>query len=235
MTIVYYSKLTIKVEHGKDKKRLISSNYDPWPLNFRVKKQSEIDDFRASLLHLSSTPVAFEQVLPIPTDADSCTVQQQIELTLVPHSVRIRIQTELISQPQLISFQSLYVHCKAFLSQITISDEDILRVEAATRGQDQSPRWYHERQCRITSSKFGLVCKGCITVSRLISLLYDTDTAKVSSSSILWGKLQSQLLLNNITSLSKQRVMSFVNVECFFQRMVFLQHPLMRLCCLMEK
>ena len=82
------------------------------------------------------------------------------------------------------------VLCKAFINQITVSEEDIVRVEAATRDQSQSPRWHHERQCRITSSVFGLFCKGCVSTCKVKTLLYDTDTtSKASSSSILWGKL----------------------------------------------
>ena len=177
----------VKLEHGKIKK-MLSSNYDPRPLQFRGTKQSEINNLRESLIELP-IPVAFEQVLPLQAVSAS-TPEQETQLPLVPRSVQIRLQAELKSQHQPISLDSLDVLCKTFLEQITISEEDIVRVEAATRDQSQSPRWHHERQCRITSSSFGIFCKGCISACKVKTLLYDTDTtSKVSSSAILWGKL----------------------------------------------
>ncbi len=102
----------VKVEHGKNKKIVVSSNYDPRPIQFRRTKQSEINQLRESILELP-TPVAFEQVLPLQTGmtvADTSTpVWQTQPLPLVPRSVQIRLQAELKYQHQPISLDSLYV------------------------------------------------------------------------------------------------------------------------------
>lgn len=77
-----------------------------------------------------------------------------------------------------------------FLIMITLSKEDISNIEAATKGQSNSRRWYEERHCRMTSSNFGELCRGCITTNKVKLVVYGGfETSKVSNSAILWGKL----------------------------------------------
>ena len=47
-----------------------------------------------------------------------------------------------------------------FLLQISVvSQEEAKEIEEATRGQNSSKRWLKERCKKITSSKFGEICK----------------------------------------------------------------------------
>ena len=177
----------VKDEHGKDKKIISSNNYDPRPLACRGTSTSEIVRLQQQLERLPN-PVAFSHILSehVIIAETSSTIHQ---LPLIPRSSQIRIQKAVMDEPQPISLNSLRKHGKAFLDMITISHESISKIEVATRKQSQSPRWYHERHCRITSSNFGLCCKGNVTTSKIKALLYHDETSKISNSAILWGRL----------------------------------------------
>ena len=165
----------VKYEYGKDKKIISSNNYDPRPLACRGTSTSEIVCLQQQLERLQN-PVAFSHILSehVIIAETSSTIHQ---LPLIPRSSQIRIQKAVMDEPQPISLNSLRKHSKAFLDMITISHES------------QSPRWYHERHCRITSSNFGLCCKGNVTTSKIKALFYHDETSKISNSAILWGRL----------------------------------------------
>ena len=78
---------------------------------------------------------------------------------------------------------------KDFLQRITLSKADIKQIEMTTRKQTLCARWHEERYCRMTSSVFGMLCKGRITSSKLQSVLYNSSQKLLSNSAILWGRL----------------------------------------------
>ena len=177
----------IKAEYGKEK-WVISTNYDPRPVAYRGTASTEITSLQHQLKSLG-TPVALLHVLPQATA--TCSTDSAItKLPLTPRSLKTRVQAAVMNEPQPLSLMSLYKHGMDFLNMITLSKEDISNVEAATKGQSDSRRWYEERHCRLTSSNFGELCKGCITTNKVKSVVYGGfEASKASNSAILWGKL----------------------------------------------
>ncbi len=177
----------VKAEYGKIKK-ISSTNYDPRPLAYRRTIDSEISNLQEKLTKLPK-PVAFSHVLPalcstIINIRDSSITQ----LPLIPRSSQTRIQLAITKEPKPISLQSLHMHGRAFLSMITVSELNIGKIEVATRAKSQTPRWYEERHCWITSSNFGLLCKGNVTTRKVKGLLY-SKSSKLNNSATLWGRL----------------------------------------------
>ena len=177
----------VKAEYGKAKKEIML-NYNPRPIEYQKTTSSEIAHLQQNLDKLPG-PVAFMHVLPLPVASRMSHLPHQ--MPLVPRSSQIRTQTAVMKEPQPISLDSLQNHGRAFLKMISVSQDDIDKIEAATKQQSLKPRWYQERQCRITSSNFGLFCKGVVTTAKVKGILYDenTSSSKLSNSAITWGRL----------------------------------------------
>ncbi|KAF5292866.1 hypothetical protein FQR65_LT11118 [Abscondita terminalis] len=78
---------------------------------------------------------------------------------------------------------------KDFLN--AINNTDIVAVELNTRGQSTNPKWLEERNCRLTSSNFGKICKlrpTTSTAATVKALLYSTNIKR--SFAIQHGILQ---------------------------------------------
>ena len=104
----------------------------------------------------------------------------------------------------LISQIKLIQYAKLFLNMITISAEDALKIESCTREQSLTPRWYHERKCRLTSSNFGTFCKGAITTAKVKTLLYK-ESSKLSNTAIMWGKLHESTAFDQYQSMHSSK------------------------------
>ncbi len=179
-----------KVEYGKVK-RVISTNYDPRPQHLQSTASKEIVHLRHQLSSLNDINVTLLHVIPVDA-ADtglsmiSCIAAEP--LPSVPQAVQSAIHAAINEEPHPIQLSKLHKYELDFLSRITYSVKDVVEVEAATRAQSKSSRWYEEHHCRITASNFGKFCKGSITMPKLKSLLYSGFKSTISSSAILWGK-----------------------------------------------
>ena len=82
----------------------------------------------------------------------------------------------------------LKVLCGEFYArEITVNSEEASKIEVETRGQSDSPSWYHHRRIRLTASNFGKVAKRRPTtpVANLVkSLLYSRS---VETKALRWG------------------------------------------------
>ena len=175
----------IKAEYGKIKK-VISTNYDPRPNLLCKTTEDEVQKFRSEL-ELLQTPIAFLDVLP----ENTYLVKYIDTLPPTPRSSQARVQAAIQKNEQPISLSELSANGKDFLQRITLSKADIKQIEMATRKQTLCARWHEERYCHITSSVFGMLCKGRITSSKLQSVLYNSSQKMLSTcnSAILWGRL----------------------------------------------
>uniref|UniRef100_A0A1X7VDB0 YqaJ viral recombinase domain-containing protein n=2 Tax=Amphimedon queenslandica TaxID=400682 RepID=A0A1X7VDB0_AMPQE len=192
----------IKNEYGKVKQNP-SSCYDPRPTQYQQTTYNDIESLQNHLKRLS-TPVALLDVIPF-HEAPLCeSASVSANLPLVPQSSQLRIQAAIRNEPQPLSLQCLFSHAKLFLNMITVSAEDALKIESCTREQTLTPRWYHERKCRLTSSNFGTFCKGAITTAKVKTLLYK-ESSKLSNTAIMWGKLHESTAFDQYQSIHSSK------------------------------
>ena len=104
------------------------------------------------------------------------------------------------------------------LLQISVvSQEEAKEIEEATRGQNSSKRWLKERCKRITSSKFGEICK--MTERRNIEKKLSTmlSATEIKSASVIHGKKYEKLALEKFQEHEGVLVREcglFVSTEC---------------------
>lgn len=75
-----------------------------------------------------------------------------------------------------------------FADYITPSIQEADAIERATVRQFSCKRWHEERYCRITSSKFGEICKCKKPTNTCTKMLYSNSSLVLSSAALLWGR-----------------------------------------------
>ncbi|CAH1110752.1 unnamed protein product [Psylliodes chrysocephalus] len=62
---------------------------------------------------------------------------------------------------------------KQQIQALQVTPETAVEIEKSTRGQTENPKWFEERQSRLTASTFGEICKRRINHGKLVhSILY---------------------------------------------------------------
>ncbi|CAG9820799.1 unnamed protein product [Phaedon cochleariae] len=62
---------------------------------------------------------------------------------------------------------SLRSSCSEFLEYLEKRSNDKIAIEASTRNQRDSPKWFEERRIRVTASHFGSICEARSVGSKL--------------------------------------------------------------------
>ena len=109
-------------------------------------------------------------------------------LPLVPCSVKERVFVEMKAMDHPLSLMQIRHLGDRFVSLLTPSIQEAVAVEKITRRQYACKRWHAERFSRLTSSKFGEICKCKEPVKLCTRLLYKGASSSLSSSSLLWGR-----------------------------------------------
>ena len=176
----------IKHEYGKTKKIAESVMYDPRPSTMRSTSDSSVQSLRQNLLR-TGKDLAILHLLPNPSSTPEPTPAPSSHLPHTPQILLEKVVNDLNTQPQPVHFTHIADAGLAFLNAIKYTTEQRMNIEAATRDQSESRRWFEERQYRLTASKFGLIIKRKRQHTSLASQLLHSSV-NPSLSAIQWGK-----------------------------------------------
>jgi hypothetical protein len=158
----------------------------------------EISKLSQALSNQGGHNIAFLHVLP---SDDSLPVTTEEVLPPIPKFHQKHIREAIATEPHPISLAKLNSYASKFIEIITYTPAVIKKVELATRYQRKSTRWFEEHYCRITSSNFGIFCKGSITTNKITELLYRGFKSTVCSSAIIWERTHEQSAFNQYMAL----------------------------------
>ena len=86
-----------------------------------------------------------------------------------------------------LSLVQIYALERMFIERVTPDSQQADNIEKATRKQFSCKRWHEERHCRITSSKFGEICKSRCQANTCTRMIYNASST-LSSAALLWGR-----------------------------------------------
>ena len=169
----------VKHEYGKVKREHSAAVYDPRPQHLQHTAESEVEQF-CSTLQSFNRPCGFLHVIHAPSPVST-------PLPLIPRSVRERVLVCMRSMEHPLSLRQIFALEEMFVDRITPDQQQARSIEMATRRQFASKRWYEERYCRLTSSKFGEICKSKCLLNTCTKALKN-PTSVLSSAALLWGR-----------------------------------------------
>ena len=107
--------------------------------------------------------------------------------------------------------EEIQAWCVKLEECLALSDTQISAVCANTAEQSSSPLWYKERVCRLTSSKFGLICKRRQQkMESLVEQLLYTEPP-VTVSALHLGRTKDPVIVERYIAL-KEKDMCLVDV-----------------------
>lgn len=178
----------VKLEHGKVKRQHLNPAYDPRPPSLQHTSNSELLEFQ-SKLKSSGRPCGFLHVIPPASQSIAVAASSSTLPTLppIPRSVREKVHAQVRKAAHPITLEFLLSLGKQFVDHITPNTHEATLIEQATQRQYACKRWHEERFARLTSSKFGEICKCRQPLNMCVKLLYPKSSS-FSSSSLLWGR-----------------------------------------------
>ena len=177
----------MKLEYGKVYKRQhIQPAYDPHPPQFQHTSDAELSKFHDKLESFGQ-PCGFLHVFfPLSSTTipptSTCT-----SLPPIPRSVREKALVRMKALEHPLSLNQISDLGEFFVKGITPTRVIADKIEEATRRQFACKRWHEERFARITSSKYGEICK-CRQPTNVCTKMLYTRSSSLSSSSLLWGR-----------------------------------------------
>ena len=174
----------VKLEHGKSKREHFKAVYDPRPQHQQYTSKEEMKSFYETLQSFNK-PCGFLHVITL---ASSSSALSPTNLPLVPRSTRERVLVRMRAMDHPLSQMQIHTLGEAFVDGITPSSQEAKAIEEATRRQFACKRWHEERYCRITSSKFGEICKSRSSIAKCKRMLYSNTSSTLSSAALLWGR-----------------------------------------------
>ena len=170
----------IKHEHDKVKREHTKTVYDPRPQHLQRTADIEFEQFYMRLQSFSK-PCGFLHVISPASSVVSTT------LPLTPRSIRERILVCMRSMDHPLSLAQICALQEMFVDRLTPDCQQADSIEKATRRQFSCKRWHEERYCRITSSKFGEICKSRCPRSVCTRMIHN-NASTLSSAALLWGR-----------------------------------------------
>ena len=146
----------VKLEHEKVKRDHLNSTYDPRPQHLQHTSSSELDAFHDEL---SSFDRAYGFLHVLPDSSIPSTSASTASLPPIPRSVQEKILAKMKSIEHPLSTQQISNLGSFFVDGITPNYPQAELVEKLTSTQYTSKRWHEERFARLTSSRFGEICK----------------------------------------------------------------------------
>ena len=86
-----------------------------------------------------------------------------------------------------LGIQQVFSLGNVFIDHITPNNLQAKSIEEITCQQYISKRWHEERFARLTSSRFGEICKSRQQIALCTKMLY-SKSSSISSASLLWGR-----------------------------------------------
>ena len=172
----------MKLEHGKHKREQTKATYDPRPLSLQCTADDEVMQLHDQLQSIGR-PCGFLHIIgPAPLAPLTPAL-----LLPIPRSAREKFLVNMRSMEHPLALPQIASLGVMFIDHITPSSEEAEDIAKTTRTQFVSKRWHEERYCRITSSKFGEICKSRTRTSLCTRILYK-NSLPISSAALIWGR-----------------------------------------------
>ncbi|XP_071081072.1 uncharacterized protein [Haliotis cracherodii] len=126
-----------------------------------------------------------------------------------------------------IPYDEVLEHCQNVLDQLSITEEEVTAVEAATKNQAGSPLWFQFRAGRITASKMKSASRASLfdpSRSLLRHICYPTEV-KFSNPATRWGCSHEVTARDAYEKLSCEHHHNFSVEECGLFRSCEYPHP----------
>ena len=146
-------------------------------------------------------------------DPNSCSIQLNSDATIseTPNSSTAQNDSVSCIDKEITTVTHSTNAKEAVFAYVRVSQEEAEKIQLETKEQSQSLVWYKERQCRITASYFGRVCKMRPTTSgsKLATTITSQCQKKFTPVACAWGKDNEPLA-----------------VEAYIQYMAMQQRPI---------